>query len=131
MRDPMTAPAKGENGLVEDLSWHQFPERTLYSLAKWKNGLAFKNIDFTRDGDPVIKIAELKDGITETTGFTNKKYDPEVRVKPGDLLFSWSGNPKTSIDAFYWNGPPGWLVLGARLRRLGTVVADRLAATPT
>jgi type I restriction enzyme S subunit len=25
------------------------------------------------------------------------------------MLFSWSGNPDTSIDVFEWDGPPGWL----------------------
>lgn len=38
------------------------PEGTRYSLydtASWKNGLAFKNIDFSETGLPVIKIAEL------------------------------------------------------------------------
>lgn len=32
----------------------------LFDLAQWKNGLAFKKIDFSSDGEPVIKIAELK-----------------------------------------------------------------------
>ena len=27
----------------------------------------------------------------------------------GDLLFSWSGQPESSIDAFWWKGPEGWL----------------------
>ncbi|MDQ7088937.1 MAG: restriction endonuclease subunit S [Acidobacteriota bacterium] len=24
-------------------------------------------------------------------------------------MFSWSGQPETSIDAFWWRGPEGWL----------------------
>ena len=39
----------------------------LFDLAQWKNGLAFKKIDFSSDGEPVIKIAELKNGITGQT----------------------------------------------------------------
>lgn len=82
---------------------------SLFDLATWKNGLAFKNIQFSTSGDPVIKIAELKSGITEQTKFTRGVYVEEVRVEPGDMLFSWSGNPDTSIDVFEWYGPPGWL----------------------
>ena len=33
--------------------------KTLFDLATWKNGLAFKKIDFSNTGIPIIKIAEL------------------------------------------------------------------------
>ena len=73
------------------------------------NGLAFRNIQFSPTGKPVIKIAEIKGGISEQTKFTNQTFDDSVRIEPGDLLFSWSGQPETSIDAFWWRGPEGWL----------------------
>jgi len=82
---------------------------SVFDLAKWKNGLAFKNIQFSSSGDPVIKIAELKAGVTDQTKLTNGDYGEDVRVRKGDMLFSWSGNPDTSIDVFEWEGPPGWL----------------------
>lgn len=81
----------------------------VYSLANWQNGLAFRNIHFAPTGRPVIKIAELKGGITAQTRFTEDGFDDAVRVLPGDMLFSWSGNPETSIDVFLWDGPEGWL----------------------
>lgn len=83
--------------------------RPLYSLARWINGLAFRDIQFRPSGMPVIKIAEIKGGISEQTKFTQQTFDEPVRVRPGDLLFSWSGQPETSIDAFWWRGPEGWL----------------------
>lgn len=90
-----------------------FPEQwkrcPLYSLATWVNGLAFRNIQFSRGGKPVIKIAEIKGGISGQTKFTQQTFDESVRIKPGDMLFSWSGQPETSIDVFWWNGPEGWL----------------------
>lgn len=90
-----------------------FPEswepHVLYSLATWINGMAFKNIDFTPTGRPVIKIAEIKGGITAQTQFTDSEYDKRYFITQGDMLFSWSGQPETSIDAFYWDGPDGWL----------------------
>jgi len=66
-------------------------------------------VQFTPVGKPVIKIAELKGGITEQTKYTEQEFDESVRVRPGDLLFSWSGQPETSIDVFWWRGPEGWL----------------------
>ena len=91
----------------------QFPEhwtrRPLYSMARWVNGLAFRNIQFSGTGMPVIKIAEIKNGISGQTKFTEQIFDESVRVSKGDLLFSWSGQPDTSIDAFWWRGPEGWL----------------------
>lgn len=81
----------------------------LYSLATWVNGLAFRDIQFSKTGKPVIKIAEIKGGITGQTKFTTQTFDEKVRVRPGDMLFSWSGQPETSIDVFRWDGPEGWL----------------------
>jgi type I restriction enzyme, S subunit len=81
----------------------------LYDLAIWKNGLAFRNIQFSSKGKPVIKIAELKNGITEQTKFTQDEFDNSVSLRAGDMLFSWSGNPDTSIDVFYYDLPDGWL----------------------
>ena len=83
--------------------------RPLHSLAQWVNGLAFRNIQFSPTGKPVIKIAEIKGGISGQTKFTNQNFDESVRVRSGDLLFSWSGQPETSINAFWWKGPEGWL----------------------
>ena len=82
---------------------------SLYSLAQWVNGLAFRNIQFSSSGFPVIKIAEIKGGLSGQTKFTQQTFDEAVYIRSGDLLFSWSGQPETSIDAFWWQGPDGWL----------------------
>ncbi len=81
----------------------------LYDLANWKNGLAFKNINFSDSGYPVIKIAELKSGLTKQTRYTKDKFHDTVKLIKGDMVFSWSGNPETSIDAFWYDLPTGWL----------------------
>ena len=108
--------AKQTTGGVAARDWlyhPHFPDdwdrRPLYSLAQWVNGLAFRNIQFSPTGKPVIKIAEIKGGISGQTKFTHQRFDESVRIRPGDLLFSWSGQPETSIDAFWWHGPEGWL----------------------
>lgn len=81
----------------------------LYNLATWKNGLPFKKINFSDSGIPVIKIAELNNGIGATTAYTNQIFSDDVHLKKGDLLFSWSGNPETSIDIFTFGLEEGWL----------------------
>ena len=81
----------------------------LFSLANWKNGLAFKQIHFSEKGKPVIKIAELKNGITAQTARTQQEFDSAVHLTKGDMVFSWSGNPETSIDVFWYDLPDGWL----------------------
>ena len=82
---------------------------SLFSLAEWKNGLAFRQFQFSSSGKPIIKIAELKNGITGQTAFTQQEFDKSVHLTKGDMVFSWSGNPGTSIDVFWYDLPDGWL----------------------
>ena len=86
-----------------------WPRRPIYDLAVWTNGLAFRDFQFGEEGWPVIKIAELKDGVSGQTRFTRQTFEETYHVKQGDMLFSWSGNPDTSIDVFWWRGGDGWL----------------------
>lgn len=100
-------PAKlGDDGLPE--GWEQ---RVLYDLTDWVNGAAYKNTHFSTKPDalPVIKIAELKAGVTKTTKHTNTALGDKYRIRNGEVLFSWSGNPDTSIDTFIWSGGDAWL----------------------
>lgn len=87
-------------------AWQPTP---LYPLADWINGLAFKDIHFTKAGKPVIKIAEIKNGITGQTQFTDGSYDGNIHIADGDMLFAWSGQPETSIGVSIWRGQDGWL----------------------
>ena len=98
-----------ENSLYNIKSTVEGKRCCLFDLATWKNGLAFKKINFTETGVPVIKIAELNNGIGGTTAYTEQKFSEDVHLKKGDLLFSWSGNPQTSIDIFRFNLEEGWL----------------------
>ena len=71
--------------------------------------MAFKKIHISETGVPVIKIAELNNGIGGTTAYTQQVFSEDVHINKGDLLFSWSGNPQTSIDIFRFNLEEGWL----------------------
>lgn len=98
-----------DNSLYNCLVNRDGERYSLFDLAIWKNGLAFKNINFSDYGVPVIKIAELNNGIGGTTAYTNQSFPEDVHLHKGDLLFSWSGNPDTSIDIYRFQLNEGWL----------------------
>lgn len=97
------------NTLYAPVFSDRWTEQFLYPLAEWLNGMAFKDFEFTSGGRPVVKIAEIKNGVSGQTRFTNEEYDEKYLLKKGDMLFCWSGQPQTSIDVFWWDGPDGWL----------------------
>jgi type I restriction enzyme S subunit len=97
------------NTLYAPLFLKDWQEQSLYPLADWLNGMAFRDFEFSANGRPVIKIAEIKNGISGQTKFTKEEYEDKYLLKKGDMLFCWSGQPQTSIDVFWWNGPEGWL----------------------
>lgn len=98
---------ESELGLIPE-GWEEVP---LYDTANYVNGSAFKSEDFSEDdsGVPIVKIAELKQGITGQTKFTTKKFQSKYAIKSGDMLYSWSGSPETSLEVFKWFGGCGWL----------------------
>ncbi|PVZ86903.1 restriction endonuclease subunit S [Serratia sp. S1B] len=85
--------------------------QSLYDTAEFVNGTAFKAKDFSSntEGLPIIKIAELKQGISAQTKYTNSSFDKKYQVSSGDIFYSWSGSPETSLDVFKWFGGDGWL----------------------
>lgn len=109
MAGEVNARADANSGLYHPKFPAHWKPRSLYSLADWVNGLTFRGSQFSSAGKPVIKIGEIKGGISGQTKFTTQVFDESVHVSSGDLLFSWSGQPETSIDAFWWRGTDGWL----------------------
>lgn len=86
-----------------------FEEIPLYDLAEYINGTSFTEDEYSSEGLPIIKIAELKDGITSATQHFVGNKDQKFIIHDSDILFSWSGNPDTSIDAFIWSHGDGIL----------------------
>ena len=86
-----------------------FDTLPLYDFADYINGAAFKPKELGYIGLPVIKIAELKAGITDSTQYFSGTKDAKYLVSNKDILFSWSGNPETSIDVFIWTAGTGIL----------------------
>ena len=87
-----------------NLGWEEKP---LGSLCNFTNGYAFKPSDWRTLGKPIIRIQNLNEGkdFNYFQGVLPNRYE----IKPGTLLFAWSGNRGTSFGPFIWNGPTGFL----------------------
>lgn len=83
----------------------------VYNLALYINGAAYKAFEpnLERRGLPIIKIAELKAGVTTQTAYSDVAMPEKYCIEIADILFSWSGNPDTSIDTFVWTYDKAWL----------------------
>jgi type I restriction enzyme S subunit len=76
--------------------------KKLKHLTKFTNGFAFKPSDWGDEGTPIIRIQNLNG--SDEFNFTVREDIPEkLLIKPGDLLFSWSGNRGTSFGSFIWD----------------------------
>jgi len=80
--------------------------KPLDKIADFVNGLALQR--YPPEGDeylPVIKIVELRRGVTESSGKASPNIDKIYIVEDGDILFSWSG----SLEVCIWCGGRGAL----------------------
>lgn len=85
-----------------------FVEAPLSSIATYKNGLAMQNFrpEGNDPGLPVVKIKELGLGYCPADcERCSTLIDESVRLKDGDLVFSWSG----TLMAEFWTGGPAGL----------------------
>ena len=82
-------------------------EKPLDEIADFLNGLALQKFPGEGEPDslPVIKIAELRNGITEKSNRASRKVPQKYLIKDGDFLFSWSG----SLLAKFWTNGEGAL----------------------
>jgi type I restriction enzyme S subunit len=79
----------------------------LDEIATFLNGLALQRFPPTEKGPnlPVIKIAQLKKGNTESADRASSDVPEQYIVRDGDVLFSWSG----SLEVDLWGGGAGAL----------------------
>ena len=81
------------------LQLDEYKESSLDQIANYLNGLALQKYPPKGKNDlPVIKIRELKQGITDTTDLASSDIPKEYIVNDGDILFSWSG----SLEVVIW-----------------------------
>lgn len=86
------------------VGWRIVP---LDQTANFLNGLALQKYPAVEGQPylPVIKIREMRQGISEATDKASTKVPNAYVINDGDLLFSWSG----SLEIIYWTGGPGAL----------------------
>lgn len=80
---------------------------SLDAVAEFLNGLALQKFPAkdVKNSLPVIKIAELRGGITSKSNRASFDVPDRYVVRDGDFLFSWSG----SLLAKFWTGGNGAL----------------------
>jgi len=82
--------------------------KPLDEVADFLNGLAMQKHPAKPDDPnslPVIKIAQLRSGNTQSADRASRTFPDEYLVKDGDLVFSWSG----SLEVVFWAGGEGAL----------------------
>ncbi len=86
------------------VGWERLP---LDEIAHFLNGVALQKYPSSDPDDslPVIKIAELRGGITPRTNQASREIPQKYIVRDGDFLFSWSG----SLLAKFWTDGEGAL----------------------
>ena len=86
------------------IGWSTVP---LNEVADFLNGLALQKhpMSDAEHSLPVIKIAELRNGVTAKTTRASTAIPTQYVISDGDFLFSWSG----SLMAKFWTGGPGAL----------------------
>jgi type I restriction enzyme S subunit len=84
--------------------WRKAP---LDEIAEYLNGLALQNFPPESNTEylPVIKIRELRQGVTDSTDRASVNIPREYIVNDGDVLFSWSG----SLEVIIWCAGAGAL----------------------
>lgn len=77
-------------------------ERPLSSIATFLNGLACQKYPPHNEVDklPVLKIKELRNGISEDCDWCTTEVDEKYIVENGDVIFSWSA----SLMVKMWDG---------------------------
>ena len=77
---------------------------TLLDIAEYTNGLACQKYRPTDENKlPVIKIKEMRDGLSSDTEWVKVDIPENVKVYDGDVLFSWSASLEVILWA-YGNG---------------------------
>ena len=77
---------------------------TLGEIATYVNGRAFKPIEWSKTGTPIVRIQNLNNPTAEYNyydGYIEEKY----HIENGDLLFAWSA----SLGAYIWKGKSAFL----------------------
>ena len=80
----------------------EWVEKPLSKIATFLNGLACQKFPPQNDVDklPVLKIKDLKAGISDSSDWATTEVKPEYIIKNGDVIFAWSASLMVKI----WDG---------------------------
>jgi type I restriction enzyme S subunit len=73
----------------------------LSSLANYKNGRAFKPLDWSKSGLPILRIAQINNPLNVEDYYEGDDIEDGHFVTKGDLIFSWSATLKAVIWSHY------------------------------
>lgn len=86
----------------------QLPEgwekTTLGEIATYVNGRAFKPIEWSKTGTPIVRIQNLNNPNAEYN-YYDGNIEEKYYIRNGDLLFAWSA----SLGAYIWKGKDAFL----------------------
>ena len=80
-------------------------EVKLGEIAEYQNGYAFKPIDWSNKGFPIIRIQNLNDPDKEYNYYSGNEVDKKYFVSTGDILIAWSA----SLGVYVWDRGNAWL----------------------
>jgi type I restriction enzyme S subunit len=97
----------GSTGEMENELPKGWAKKSLDEIAEFLNGLALQNFPPKNDTEylPVIKIREIRQGITASSDKASSNIPKIYIVNNGDVLFSWSG----SLEIVIWSDDKGAL----------------------
>jgi type I restriction enzyme S subunit len=109
--DENSQPYRSSGGVMVDSDLGEIPDgwhlKSLDEIANYLNGLALQKYPPENDIEflSVIKIRELKQGITVQTDKASIGIPEEYIIDDGDIIFSWSG----SLEVVIWGEGEGAL----------------------
>jgi type I restriction enzyme, S subunit len=69
----------------------------LSALAEYHNGRAFKPEDWSKEGLPIVRIAQINHPFSETDYYNGSDVLDKHLIRKGDLVFSWSATLKAIL----------------------------------
>lgn len=102
---PVSPPRNAGNDEARRESW---PKVRIGDVLDLINGRAFKPIEWTDTGLPIVRIQNLNNPAAPFNYYTGE-LPVKFMLDDEDLLFAWSGTPGTSFGAHIWRGGKAWL----------------------
>lgn len=89
------------HSFIENPKRNEWEEKPLSEIADFLNGLACQKLPPQNEINrlPVLKIKELREGITESSDWATSEVDSKYIVQNGDVIFAWSASLMVKVWA--------------------------------